>query len=165
MKKTELLSPCFQPDQRIHLMAIQIKNVELDICPKTGGIWFDRFEINKFDETHEDISEILKALPKNPVPPEVLKSRKSPKHPSVIMQQQPYGPKGMNGILTVDVCSMSAGIWLDYQEIQKIQELYPNESDRKKSVEDFVEKSFQLKNENQKHSVLGLSKLILTLSK
>lgn len=164
MKKTELLSPCFPPNQLIYLMAINIKKVELDICPKSGGIWFDRFEINKFDETHEDISELLKVLPQNPTHPEVLKSRKSPKHPAVVMQQQPYGPKGMNGILTVDICSMSAGIWLDYQEIQKIREIYPNESDRKKSVEDFVEKSFQLKNEDQKHSVLGLSKLILKLS-
>ncbi len=164
MKKTELLSPCFPSNQMVYLTAINIKNVELDICPKTGGIWFDRFEINKFDETHEDISEILKALPQNPIPPEVLKNRKSPKHPAAIMQQQPYGPKGMNGILTVDICSMSAGIWLDYLEIQKIRELYPNESDRKKSVEDFVEKSFQLKNSDQKHSALGLSKLILKLS-
>jgi Zn-finger nucleic acid-binding protein len=71
----------------------------------------------------------------------------------------------MNGILTVDICSMSAGIWLDYLEIQKLRELYPKESDRKKSVEDFVENSFQLKNEDQKHSVLGLSKLIFNLSK
>jgi len=165
MKKIELLSPCFPPEKMIHLMAINIKNVELDICPKTGGIWFDRFEINKFDETHEDISELLKALPQSPILPEVLKSRKSPKHPAVVMQQQPYGPKGMNGILTVDICSMSAGIWLDYLEIQKLRELYPKESDRKKSVEDFVENSFQLKNEDQKHSVLGLSKLIFNLSK
>ena len=164
MKKTELLSPCFESTRMIYLTAINIKNVELDICPKSGGIWFDRFEINKFDETHEDISEILKALPQNPTPPEILKARKSPKHPAVVMQQQPYGPKGMNGILTVDICSMSAGIWLDYLEIQKIRQLYPNETDRKKSVEEFVEKCFQLKNIDQKHSVLGLSKLILKLS-
>ena len=138
----------------VYLTAINIKNVELDICPKTGGIWFDRFEINKFDETHEDISELQKVLPQNPTAPEVLKNRKSPKHPAVVMQQQPYGPKGMNGVLTVDICSMSSGIWLDYLEIQKIRELYPSESERKKSVEEFVEKSLNTK---LKYSIVAVT--------
>ncbi len=137
-----MLSPAFPPEKKVYLQAVHVGNVEIDICPETGGIWFDRFEIKKFDETHEDLSELLMALPKNPKPPEVLQQRRSPRHPEAIMQQVPYGPKGANGVLTIDKCPICAGIWLDHQEIQKIRELYPTEKDKKAAVDNFVNTAF-----------------------
>lgn len=165
MKPTSLLSPCFAPDKKVYLQGVKIQDVELDICPLTGGIWFDRFEIQKFDEAHEDLTDLLATIPKNPTKAEVLTSRKSPKHPQAIMQQQPYGPKGMNGTLIVDKCPMCAGIWLDYSEILKIRELYPTSEDKKKAISAFVNEAFDAKSLPQKNSALGLSKLILKLAK
>jgi Zn-finger nucleic acid-binding protein len=164
MKPTTLLSPCFAPEKKIYLQAVHVQGVELDICPLTGGIWFDRFEIQKFDEAHEDLTELLAAIPKNPIKAEVLTSRKSPKHPQAVMQQQPYGPKGMNGALIIDKCPMCAGIWLDYAEILKIRELYPTAEDKKKAVDAFVGDSFDVKSIPQKHSALGLSRVLLKLT-
>lgn len=164
MKTTQLLSPCFDASKKIYLMSVHVNKVELDICPLTGGIWFDRFEIKKFDEIHEDLTELLATLPKNPVKPEIVTGRSSPKHKGVIMQQQPYGPKGMNGVLTVDVCSVSAGIWLDHSELEKIRELYPKEQDRQKCVDAFVGHTFQLEAKKENHSFFGLSRLIMKLS-
>lgn len=165
MKPTTFLSPCFTPDKKVYLQAVKIQDVELDICPLTGGIWFDRFEIQKFDEAHEDLTDLLATLPKNPIQAEILTSRKSPKHPQAVMQQQPFGPKGMNGVLIVDKCPMCAGIWLDFSEILKIRELYPTAQDKKKAVDAFVEDAFDVKSKQQKHSAVGLSKLILKLAK
>lgn len=164
MKLTTLLSPCFAPEKKVYLQAVIVQGVELDICPLTGGIWFDRFEIQKFDESHEDLTELLSAIPKNPVKAEVLTSRRSPKHPQAIMQQQPYGPKGMNGALIVDKCPMSAGIWLDYAEILKIRELYPTAEEKNKAVKAFIDDAFQIKSTPEKHSSLGLSQLITKLA-
>lgn len=164
MKVTKLLSPCFDSSSGTYLNAIYINNVELDICPKTGGIWFDRFEIKKFDEVHEDLRELLLALPKQVIKPDIITQRRSPKHPEAIMQQQAYGPKGAGGVLSVDICPISAGIWLDYLEIEKIRALYPKESDREASVKNFVNQSFKIESTKEPHSALGISRLILYLA-
>lgn len=137
------LSPAFPAEKKVYLETHKIKGVELEICPASGGIWFDRFEIKKFDESHECLKEILAVLPKNPKPAEVLHGRRSPKHPEAIMQQYPYGPKGAKGILTIDSCPISAGIWLDFNELQKIHELYPTEAEMKNLTEAFVNNAFK----------------------
>jgi uncharacterized protein len=139
----ELLSPAYPKEKKIFLNAHTVHGVEIDICPLSGGIWFNRFELKKFDEQKEPLEEILALLPKNPIPAEILKNRKSPLHPEATMQQRPYGPKGTNGVLIVDICPVCAGIWLDYNELQKIRELYPTESEMKKLSEELVNNAFQ----------------------
>lgn len=141
MKPTVLLSPAFPAEKNVHLQAVIVSGVEIDICPLTGGIWFDRFEIKKFDETHEDLSELINVLPKNPIAAEITEARRSPRHPEAIMQQMPYGPSGANGVLTIDKCPVSAGIWLDYQELHKIRELYPKEEDKNKAITKLVKEA------------------------
>jgi Zn-finger nucleic acid-binding protein len=164
MKQTKLLSPCFPVQELIYLNSVTVSGAEIEICPKTGGLWFDRFEIQKFDETHEDLTDLLKALPQKVQNPKITQNRQSPKHPGVIMQQRPYGPKGAQGILTVDVCPVCNGTWLDYSEIQKIRELYPSDLEREKSIQAFVDNSFGLKSKEEPHSKLGISRLVLKLS-
>ncbi|MFN8847811.1 MAG: hypothetical protein ACK5V3_15315 [Bdellovibrionales bacterium] len=164
MKPTKLLSPCFPSTELVYLNSVLVSGAEIDICPKTGGLWFDRFEIKKFDESHEDLTDLLKALPLKVENPKITKNRQSPKHPGVIMQQKPYGPKGAQGVLTVDVCPVCNGTWLDFSEIQKIRELYPSEAEREKCIQSFVTNSFGFTAEKEPHSRLGLSYLVLTLS-
>ena len=154
------LSPAFPPEKKVYLQTVIVVGLEIDICPLTGGIWFDRFELKKFDEAHEDLSELMKWLPKNPLKPEVLTGRQSPRHPQAKMQQQPYGPKGANGVLQVDICPISAGIWLDFQEIQKIRELYPQESDKTQAVQMFVNDTFSTQLKKAPQQSEGLKKIL-----
>ncbi len=139
----KLLSPAYPAEKSIYLEKKSIHGVEIDICPLSGGIWFDRFELKKFDEANEPLDSILSVLPKFPKEPEIINRRRSPKHPEAIMQQRPYGPKGMNGILTVDLCPMCAGTWLDYKELQKIRELYPTEAEMKQLSQKLVDDAFK----------------------
>lgn len=132
------LSPAFPSEKKVYLEPHKVNGIEIDICPQSGGIWLDRFELKKFDEANEPLDEVLALLPKNPKPAEVTIARRSPKHPQAVMQQQPYGPKGANGVLTVDICPICAGIWLDYNELQKIRELYPTEAEKNKLIQNFV---------------------------
>jgi Zn-finger nucleic acid-binding protein len=164
MRPSKLLSPCFPAAESVYLNTITINGVELDICPKTGGIWFDRFEIKKFDESHEDLTDLLSALPKKIESPKITQGRQSPKHPGVIMQQRPYGPKATQGILTVDICPVCNGTWLDHSEIEKIRQLYPSDADREKCIQAFVNNSFGFNAKEEEHSALGMSRLILKLS-
>lgn len=140
---SKLLSPNFYAEKKIYLESYTVSGVEIDICPVSAGIWFDRFELKKFDEVNEPLQEILDLLPKNPKPAEILTGRRSPKHPEAIMQQRPYGVKGRSGNLVVDICPVSAGIWLDHKELEKIRELYPTEDIMKKLSEDFVNEAFK----------------------
>lgn len=139
----KLRSPAYPIEKNIFLQSQSVNGIEIDVCPLSGGIWFDRFELKKFDEAHEPLISLLALLPKNPKAPEILKSRRSPKNPEAIMQQHPYGPKGANGALIVDTCPVSAGIWLDYNELQKIRELYPTEAEMKKLSEELVNNAFK----------------------
>lgn len=136
-------SPAFPAEMGVYLEAHFINGVEVDVCPLSGGVWFDRFELKKFDEAHESLDEVIRLLPKNPKPAQVLTGRTSPRHPEAKMQQNPYGPKGMNGVLIVDTCPVCAGIWLDYNELQKIRELYPTEAEKFQLSHDLVNRAFK----------------------
>jgi Zn-finger nucleic acid-binding protein len=143
MKKSNLLSPVFPKSDHVFMNTITVSGVEIDICPLSGGIWFDRFELDNFDEAHEDISKIMSALPEKVTPPKIMTERHCPRHPEITMMSQPFGPKGVNGVLQVDICGKCAGIWLDYSEINKIRELYPTAELKKKLSEAFVNDVFK----------------------
>ncbi|MFN8790509.1 MAG: zf-TFIIB domain-containing protein [Bdellovibrionales bacterium] len=143
MSSKLLRSPAYPVEKNVFLQPVVVAGVEVDICPRSGGLWFDRFELDRFDEAHEDFHELLAMIPKNPEPPEILKSRRSPRHPEAIMHQQPYGPKGANGALTIDKCPVCAGIWLDFKELKKIRELYPKKADKEKAIEALVHDAFK----------------------
>lgn len=156
MSNNLLLSPVFASEKKVYLQPVSVSGVEIDICPQSGGIWFDRFELDKFDEAHEDISELMKMIPQNPKAPEITSNRRSPRHPEAIMQQQPYGPKGAQGVLTIDTCPVCAGIWIDYQELQKMRDLYPTAADKQKAIQSFVNQTFKdLKPQNDSTKKMG----------
>ena len=113
------------------LLEIEVYGVKVDYCPATGGVWFDQYELDHFDEAHEP-AEALLDLPYDPsVTVDHSARRRSPRHPDVVMLRHPFGPKGE---IEVDVCPQCGGIWLDRGELQKIRELYPNAEDREKSA-------------------------------
>ena len=42
------------------LVTKTVHGVDLDICDGgCGGVWFDAFELTKFDECHEEAEELL----------------------------------------------------------------------------------------------------------
>lgn len=143
MPPKPLPSPAFPLEASINLQRVKISGVEIHICPVSGGLWFERFEIQKFDEGHDNLTNLLQLIPKKPTYPEILKDRRSPRHPRVIMEQQAYGPRGTEGVLTIDRCPVSAGLWLDLYEIQKIRELYPSDDYRQRAVTSFANQAFK----------------------
>ena len=113
------------------LVEIEVGGVKLDVCPATGGIWFDRFELDRFDEAHEAQAELLE-LPYDPsIVVDTTQRRRSPKAPEVVMMRQGFGA---DREIEIDVCPATGGIWLDRGELERIHALYPTAEDRKRAA-------------------------------
>lgn len=101
--------------------------VNIDICiDGCGGIFFDNRELEKFDEKHENIDEILNAIEgKHFQPVEDKEVRFCP------VCEAPMTKMGAaNGEVQIDVCHQCNGKFLDNGELQKIRE-YESKSNEK----------------------------------
>lgn len=120
------------------LTAKVIDDVTIDVCENgCGGIWFDNFEIRKFDEPHESAGEELLNIPTNPnvvVNPE--QRYNCPVCDDIVMMRHPFSFKRK---VTIDECPGCAGIWLDEGELTQIRELFTSEQEREMQTGEFVE--------------------------
>ena len=110
---------------------IEIDGIKLDVCPATGGIWFDRFELDHFDEAHE-ANEVLLNLPFDPSIALDREARyRSPKAPDVVMMRQHFG---VSQEVHIDICPATGGIWVDRGELERIHRLYPTAEERERAA-------------------------------
>ncbi len=93
--------------------------VNVDIClDGCGGIFFDNRELEKFDESHEKIDEILAAIEgKHFEPAEDKEIRLCP-----VCEVQMSKMGAANGEIQIDVCNHCGAKFLDNGELQKIRE-------------------------------------------
>ncbi len=119
------------PENGIELKVIQYEGVELEQCTLCGGIWCDQKEveeivnkrIQKFDkETRDSVIELnfpsLELVTKNVK----LTGRKCIVCGEV-MQRQDYSSKIK---ITIERCTKGHGIWLDENELERIQIISEN---------------------------------------
>lgn len=116
------------------LTKMNIHNVELDVCKNScGGIWFDSFELKKFDEIHEESRELLSIPQVSPKNVDKSKDRQCPKCLNITMMRHYFGAKRKT---EVDECAKCGGTWLDAGELHEIHISYPSEEERKKAAID-----------------------------
>jgi len=121
------------------LTEVTIRGIEIDFSTGCGGVWFDNFELEKFDEVHEEAGTVLIEHMKNFHVPLLNEGArlKCPKDTDVVMMRRFYSPKHQ---IEIDECPQCGGIWLDAEDLSGIRELFPTEKDRKKAGKEFVEK-------------------------
>ena len=126
------------PRTHTELKEITIKNIQIDISEACGGVWFDRFELEKFDESHEVAGdELIEHLEKFEDPAtDLSKKIKCPRCPDVAMQRHFFSVK--KGV-EIDECPQCAGVWLDPGELKRIREEYPSEKERIADGEKYLE--------------------------
>ncbi len=80
------------------LKAITINNIEVNLSTGCGGVWFDRFELEKFDEIHEEAGTLLIEHMKNfhRLLPDASARLKCPKDPDVVITARNTRLKLMN---------------------------------------------------------------------
>ncbi|MBU1698933.1 MAG: zf-TFIIB domain-containing protein [Candidatus Eisenbacteria bacterium] len=125
----------------LDLRPIATGEITVDVCDGgCGGIWFDRFELDKVDEEHESAGEALLDIPRREgVRIELERKRHCPICDDVIMIQHFMSVKRR---VTIDECGGCAGIWLDAGELGMIRELYRTETERRQAADQYFEELF-----------------------
>ncbi|KZR61907.1 zf-TFIIB domain-containing protein [Prochlorococcus sp. MIT 1303] len=120
---------------------IIICGTELDVCQGgCGGIWFDNYELNKFDETHEEAGQLLDIEMDSNVKLDLETRRNCPKCVDIKLMRHYFSIKRK---VVVDECANCGGIWLDGGELNKARGLYASEEDKKIATENLYNELFQ----------------------
>ncbi len=123
------------------LQEMTVGGVAVDVCKGgCGGIWFDNFELKKFDEPHESAGEALLDVERDEsLIVDHTKRLKCPKCDDIVMMRHFFSVK--KGV-EVDECPGCAGFWLDAGELRKIRSLFKTEEERHKAAEEYFEEVF-----------------------
>lgn len=124
------------PACRNLLAQIAVGNLIVDACEGgCGGIWFDRFELQKVDEPEEVAGEVLLDVPRNPqIKVDLNQKRHCPKCENVVMMQHFFSVKKQ---VLVDECPKCGGFWLDAGELATIRREFSSEEARDKAAEEY----------------------------
>ncbi|MGE0268768.1 MAG: zf-TFIIB domain-containing protein [Candidatus Omnitrophota bacterium] len=120
---------------------IELGGVKVDVSTGCGGVWFDHFEIKKFDEEHEsEGEELVKAMEKYADPSVDVKPKvKCPRCEDITLLRRYFSPKRQ---VTVDECGKCGGFWLDLGELLTIRKQFKTEKERNQAGEKFVNEVF-----------------------
>ena len=138
------------------LKRIKVGGIIVDVSTKCGGVFFDNFEIENFDEQHEFKGEKL-AEHISQFNAAILDENQRiacPKCSDIIMMRRYYSPKKS---LEIDECPQCAGIWLDAGELSTLRKIFISEEERNKLGEILIKEVEQqnpnviaYKNEHEK---------------
>lgn len=111
------------------LEAMTVDDITVDVCRSgCSGIWFDRFELEKFDEPHEEAGLALLEIEKDPnVTVDRNRRFSCPKCPDIVMMRHFFS---VLREVEVDECPSCAGFWLDFGELGQIRSQFDTEEER-----------------------------------
>ena len=122
------------------LKEVTVGDVTVNVCEGgCGGIWFDNFELKKFDEQHESAGQELLDIERDEsIVVDHTKRLKCPKC-GIIMMRHFFSVKKE---AEVDECPNCAGFWLDAGELRQIRGLFNTEEEREKAAEQYFSEVF-----------------------
>ena len=123
------------------LQQITLADVTVDVC-KGGcrGIWFDQFELKKFDEPHESAGQALLDVERDKsIIIDHTKRLNCPKCDDIVMMRHFFSVKKE---AEVDECPRCGGFWLDAGELTKIRSLFNTEQERHQAAEEYFSEIF-----------------------
>jgi Zn-finger nucleic acid-binding protein len=123
------------------LEQLTVQDVAVDVCRGgCGGVWFDWFELQKFDEPHEPAGEQLLDVERDDsINPDRSEKIRCPKCDDVVMMRHFFSVKHE---VEVDECPSCGGFWLDAGELEKIRSLFETEEQRHEAAEEYFAEMF-----------------------
>lgn len=119
MADNEMNIECPACGKKMTKLYMQEAGVNIDIClDGCGGIYFDNRELEKFDESHEKIDEILAAIEGKTF--EAAEDKEVRICPICGVPMVKMG--AANGEVQIDVCNSCGAKFLDNGELHKIRE-------------------------------------------
>lgn len=115
------------------------EEMRVDICRGgCGGIWFDRFELDKVDEPDEIEGEkILDVKRDDSIEIDHDRDRECPQCDDIVMMKKFFS---VSRKVEIDECGGCAGIWLDANELERMRDLYDSEEEREEAFNEYYEK-------------------------
>lgn len=103
------------------LTELHVGPVKVDACQNgCGGIWFDAFELQRVDESHEEAGERLLHVKRNPqMHVDHAGKRDCPRCPDIRLKRHFFSAKRR---VEVDHCPNCGGYWLDAGELAHIRD-------------------------------------------
>ena len=123
------------------LQEMTVGDVTVDVCKGgCGGIWFDNFELKKFDEPHESAGEALLGVERDEsIVIDHTKRLKCPKCDDIVMMKHFFSVKKE---VEVDECPGCGGFWLDAGELRRIRSLFNTEQERHQAAQEYFSEVF-----------------------
>jgi uncharacterized protein len=123
------------------LSRMTVGGITVDVCSGgCGGIWFDRYELMKVDESHESAGEELLRIERAPnISVDHSKRLSCPKDPGVVMMRHFSSVKRR---VTVDECPSCGGFWLDVGELAAIRSEFETEEERDRAAAQYFSELF-----------------------
>jgi len=113
--------------------------LEIDVCPKCWGMWFDGDELSRFLKSDRLKKRFF--LSEDVSSPQAIGFTISSKQRACPRCRQPMSEE-LYGDVSVDVCQKCRGIWLDDGELQRIVKSYYKGSHGSKVVDSELDKGF-----------------------
>ena len=122
------------------LIPMEAGGVVVDACVGgCGGVWFDNFELRKFDEPHESEGEALLHVERDPdVVVDHTARRGCPSCSGVVMMRHPFSPQDN---VEIDECPQCGGIWLDAGELADIRNRFDTEEERNEAAQAWLNRT------------------------
>lgn len=130
------------PRTNTELKEITIQGIQIDVSEACGGVWFDKFELQNFDESHEvGGDELIQYLEQfEDLSTELSQKINCPRCEHIPLQRHYFSVK--KGV-EIDECPQCGGVWLDPGELKRIREEYPTEKDRIADGEKYLKKALE----------------------
>src|SRR3990172_4121087 len=122
------------------LSEVVVNGVTLNACTtRCGGIWFDQFELRKFDEPYEPAGDVPTLKRAAGVTIDPNKVRMCPTCVSIRLTRHFFSIKRQ---VAIEECPRCGGYWLDAGELLAIRSEFPTQKDRIRAAEEYFEDVF-----------------------
>lgn len=142
------------------LTTVQAGNITLDICKDAcGGVWFDKSELEQFDEGHEIIpNDVRRALKNSSVVIDRAAERPCPKCTGTALTRTFFDAEKS---IELDNCPKCEGVWLDLGEIETVRGANETSAEIQNSLNAYMTKiKSQMKNGKLPKAVEAVFRLI-----
>ena len=123
------------------LVEKDVADIVVDVCEgRCGGLWFDNFEMKKFDEPHETEGQVLLEVDKDAsIHVDHTQQRTCPKCNDQVMMRHFSSVKHE---VEVDECPACGGVWLDHGELGHIRGQYNSDEERSAAAKEYFHDVF-----------------------
>jgi len=123
------------------LSSMTVGSIAVDVCKDgCGGIWFDAFELQKFEALDDSAGEaLLDIVPASDIEVDMTRRFDCPKCTDTVLMRHFFSTDRK---VVVDECPSCGGFWLDPGELREIRDLHETDEARQQAASEYFDEVF-----------------------